>query len=41
MIWLPPGLGIDLVMGMDLLAGRRLWLDYAGRRVFIEALPGT
>ncbi len=34
-VTLDPALGIDAVIGMDLLAGRRLWLDYGGRRVFI------
>lgn len=32
--------GIDMILGADYLAGRRLWLSYARRRVFIERRPG-
>lgn len=28
--------GIDMILGADYLAGRRVWLSYARRRVFIE-----
>jgi hypothetical protein len=38
-IRLAPRLGIGLVVGMDVLAGRRLWLDYAGRRIFVQTPP--
>jgi len=29
-------IGVGLLIGMDVLASRRIWLDYARRRVFIE-----
>jgi predicted aspartyl protease len=38
-IRLPPHLGIGGLIGMDLLAGRRLWLDAAGRRLYISDPP--
>ena len=28
--------GIDMILGADYLAGRRVWLSYARRRVFVE-----
>jgi predicted aspartyl protease len=35
------GLGaIDMVLGMDYLGSRRLWLSYARRQVFIMVPPG-
>jgi predicted aspartyl protease len=40
-ITLDPTLAIGLVIGMDILAPRRLWLDYPGRRVFIETAPAS
>jgi len=27
----------DLVLGVDLLSSRRLWLSYGSRRIFISA----
>lgn len=31
--------GLDMILGADYLANRRLWLSYARRRVFIENAP--
>jgi predicted aspartyl protease len=33
--------GIDLILGMDFLRSRRLWLSYAGFRVFLSDRPST
>ena len=32
--------GIDLILGMDFLRSRRLWLSYASFRVFLSNKPG-
>jgi predicted aspartyl protease len=32
--------GIDLILGMDFLRSRRLWLSYAGFRIFLADLSG-
>jgi len=32
---LPPSLPVDLVLGQDVLGPRRLWLSYAGARLFV------
>ena len=34
-VTLDPALPFDMILGMDVLRGRRLWLDYAGRRTFV------
>jgi hypothetical protein len=40
-VTLDPALGIGLVIGMDILGARRLWLDYPGRQTFIEVAQGS
>jgi predicted aspartyl protease len=33
--------GIDLILGMDFLRSRRVWLSYAGFRMFLAGQPGS